>query len=143
MQKLCALAFILFTSFTVSAQQKHAGMEAAIEGMFEGLSLVNTDTLKHYATADFTLLEEGEVWNMDTLLSKIEPLRQQNVKRVNSFEYLNAEENGKLGWISYFNTAKFTQGERSQEVRWLESAVLVKEGNRWRIKMLHSTRIRK
>jgi hypothetical protein len=27
------------------------------------------------------------------------------------------------------------------EYYWLESAVLIKEGNEWKVKMLHSTRI--
>jgi hypothetical protein len=137
------LAIILcsFLSTELSAQKEATQIKSAIDGFFNGLSLVNADTIKHYVTTDFHLLEDGEIWNTDTLLHKILPGKNANIKRVNAFEYARMEQTGNIAWVSYYNTAVFSRGDKSKTVKWLESAVLVREGGRWKIQMLHSTPI--
>lgn len=140
MIKLLALLFlILLHGSTASAQSENKKIEAAVIGFFNGMSLLNDDTLKHYTSIDFQLLEDGEVWNMDTLLHKIRPGKGRNIKRVNAFEFIRVEQEDSRAWISYYNTAVFSQGDKSRTVKWLESVVLVKQAGRWRIQLMHST----
>lgn len=47
-----------------------------------------------------------------------------------------------MAWVSYWNKATFTKGKLVETVVWLESAVLIRDDNEWKIQMLHSTRIR-
>lgn len=143
MKKAITVLFILtLLCQEAFAQKEEKAIEAAVVGFFNGLSLLNTDTLKYYATNDFQLLEDGEVWNMDTLISKMQPMKGRNITRVNQFNFVKHSFNGKTAWASYYNTAEFAMGENRQKVQWLESVVLENSSGRWKIQMMHSTKLK-
>src|SRR6476620_1360834 len=137
---ICLLLVILFCEVSSYSQQEKDSIEASVSRFFDGLSEINSDKLKAFATSDFVLLEDGQVWNMDTLVTKM-GTKNPNIKRVNKFEFIRTEQQGIMAWVSYHNTADFSMNEKQQTVKWLESAVLKKEGGRWKLKLLHSTRI--
>ncbi|RPD46535.1 DUF4440 domain-containing protein [Paracnuella aquatica] len=140
MKKICLLILLMIFSGVIVAQKDQQAIQATIVGFFNGLSLLNADTLRYYTTADFELLEDGEQWTMDTLLNKMAPMKGSNVIRINSFNFLTTRIHGNTAWVSYDNTADYQLGEKRQQVRWLESAVLVKNKDRWIIQLLHSTK---
>lgn len=142
MKRVLFLALISF-SITINgfSQKDKDSIEASIAKFFDGISDIDEAKMKAYTTSDFILLEEGEVWILDTLISKISARKNSGIKRVNSFEIIKTEQNGNIAWVSYFNTADFSLNEKKQTVKWLESVVLAREKGRWRIKMMHSTRI--
>ncbi len=139
MKKAILVALILFCSTVLMAQKKDRSVEAAIIGFFNGLSLRNADSLKYYTTEDFQLLEDGEVWNMDTLVNKMSSRKSSDIIRINHFDFITTRFQGKMAWVSYRNTAEFRKGEKKQLVKWMESAVLIKTAGRWKVQMLHST----
>lgn len=130
-------------SFTINAfcQKEKDNIEASVSKFFDGISEIDPDKLRAYAAADFILLEDGHLWNMDTLVTKISGRKNSGIKRVNKFQFIKTEQSGNIAWVSYHNTADFSLNEKQQTVNWLESAVLKKEGGRWKIKLLHSTRV--
>jgi len=137
------LIILFIISSTVAfAQKDKQNIEAVISGFFNGFSLSNIDTLKYYTTSDFHLLEDGHIWNLDTLTNRINPVKNSDVVRINKFEFIKTEQVGEAAWISYNNFAEFKQGDKQKYVKWLESAVLIKSEGRWKIQMLHSTRLR-
>jgi hypothetical protein len=125
------------------AHSQKATIENSVIRFFDGLSTLSTDSLKAYTTPDFLLLEDGALWNMDTLVSRIAPFKGQAFKRVNRFDFVRTEWKGDRAWTSYWNTADMLINNNPFTVSWLESAVLVKQQGRWRIQMLHSTRLHK
>ena len=138
----CLLVLAVSVSLTSFAQKEKEKIETSIVKFFDGLTEIDTGKLKQYTTEDFILLEHGEIWNLDTLIHKISAGRNANIKRVNKFEFIKTEQNRKVAWVSYHNTAEISFNERQRTVRWLESAVLRKEKGRWKIKLLHSTRLK-
>ena len=142
MRKVILLSFIIIGSTKLFAQKDQRQIEATVVGFFNGLSLVNADTLRQYSTIDFHLLEDGQVWNLDTLINKIMPRKNSGIKRINTFEFLKTEQAGKMAWVSYRNSADFSLGEKQQTIKWLESAVLIESQGRWKIQMLHSTKLK-
>jgi ketosteroid isomerase-like protein len=138
---LCLLLPVLFFTSDTFSQQEKDSIEASISRFFDGLSEIDAEKLRAYSTSDFLLLENGHVWNMDTLVSKVNVGKNSGLKRLNKFEFIKTEQNGNVAWVSYHNTADFSLNEKKQTVKWLESAVLGKENGRWKIKLLHSTRI--
>ena len=142
MRKGTIIFVLLLTSSGMSSQKDKLKIEAAVWGFFNGLSLINTDTLKYYTTEDFHLLEGGQVWTLDTLINKIAVRKNTGFQRINKLEFIRTEQSGESAWVSYNNTADITVGEKQTVVRWLESAVLVKRNGRWRIQMLHSTKLK-
>ncbi|PKG80911.1 nuclear transport factor 2 family protein [Colwellia sp. 75C3] len=111
-----------------------------VQEFFAATSAVDHSRLRSLATEDFQLLEVGDIWDIDKLVSVIQP---SDEKRLNYFNLITTKVNGDIAWVSYWNQAKFVKGDESFKMAWLESAVLVKENSKWRIQMLHSTRIKK
>lgn len=138
------LLFTLMLCFSISssAQKEKDSIENAITRFFDGISEINPGVLRDYSTSDFLLLENGEVWTVDTLINKLSTRRNSNLVRINKFRFIKTEQDGNIAWVSYHNTAEFRLNDKQQTVRWLESAVLVKDKTRWKIKLMHSTRLR-
>jgi ketosteroid isomerase-like protein len=137
----CLILFSLFFNVNSFCQKEKDSIEASISKFFDGLSERDTNKLKAYTTDDFILLENGHLWNMDTLVHKMSAPKNAGIKRINKFQFIKTEQNGNIAWTSYHNTADFSLNEKQQTVNWLESAVLKKENGRWKIKLLHSTRV--
>ena len=55
---------------------------------------------------------------------------------------METEQKGDMAWVSYHNTADLSVQTKKMKVQWLESAVLIKEGQHWKIRLLHSTEIK-
>ena len=140
MNKVIGLfAFSILFSFKPFAQNEKDSIETSIIRFFDGLSEFNNDKLRNYSAPDFLLLENGEVWNLDTLINKLGEHKHLNIKRTNKFQFIRTEQSGNTAWVSYYNTAEMKFKDKQQTVKWLESAVLTKDRGRWIIKQLHST----
>ncbi len=108
---------------------------------FDALSNRDSVSLKAYSTADITLYEYGQVWNIDTLILKAITLNQSaNFKRTNSFEFINTKVDKNTAWITYRLQSIILKDGKQVTVQWLETVVLAKERKQWRVKHLHSTR---
>lgn len=137
--KLLITITLLLSTHCCLAQ--HKGPELAIVRFFDGLSLLNDTLIRENTTADFLLLEHGEVWNCDTLLRRISPMKGRAFKRVNEFKFIRTQIKGKTAWVAYDNKAFITVDNRQRTLHWLESATLRYHKGRWRVALLHSTRM--
>jgi len=122
-------------------------VKALVINSFEDiLSDLNTENMSKYYTKDFLLLEDGMLWNNDTLVNILNRVRTSKTipKRTNNLEFIAIKIADSTAWVAYQNYATFTVGDSIvRKVHWLESAhaILTKEG--WRLEMLHSTPVRK
>jgi hypothetical protein len=141
MRNTLILAALLIPALSFSQNAEQNKVNNTIKAMFDGLSELSLEKIKKNSTADLMILEHGEIWNMDTIAAKISELRSLNPTRINSFEFIKTEITGQTAWVAYDNRAIVTINGQKIEYHWLESAFLIKEGNEWKIKMLHSTRL--
>ena len=135
--KLSTIILLISTliSFTIRAEQ---AVFLPVQELFSAMSDIDYKKMKSVVTDDFQLLEVGEDWDIDDLINVVKP---SDYKRKNFFNVIRSETLGDMAWVSYWNKATFTNGEKEEVVAWLESAVMIKAGEQWKIKMLHSTRI--
>lgn len=138
--KLLIALVLLFTAPQCLAQNK--GPEQAIVRFFDGLAELNDTLITEYTTPDFILLEHGEVWNRDTLLRRIAPNKVRAFKRVNDLKFITTKRKGKTAWIAYDNKAYITVNNQQRTIHWLESATVRYYKGRWRVALLHSTRLK-
>lgn len=123
-------------------------MQRLIVGAFNDIwSNLDTAKISDYHTSDFLLLEDGVVWNNDSIvnyqLREYERMLEENYKRENKFEFIKIEKSKDAIWAAYDNFATWTVGDEiTGRAHWLESAVATKTKNGWRLQMLHSTRVR-
>lgn len=111
-----------------------------VKELFAAMSKHDGMAMKETSTADFQLLEHGEDWTMQKLVDAVQP-NGKPYERKNFFSQIRARQNGDVAWVSYWNKAEIRRESGLRTVVWLESAVIVRENNRWKIQLLHSTRL--
>lgn len=132
-----AFAFSAKSQNTLTTEQQQ--VQKAIIEMFQGFADLNPEKIRGNCTADIMVLENGVVWNLDTLVLKVNERKSQNFKRINKLDFKETKVEGNIAWTIYNNEADITLNGQSVLIKWLESAVLIKEGNEWKIRLLHST----
>ncbi len=132
------LGGFLFLSGMAVAED-HPALQPVKE-LFAAMSKQDGQAMHDQATEDFQLLEHGEVWTMQKLVEAVQP-KGDPYERKNFFKQIQARQEGNVAWLSYWNKAEIRRKSGMRTVVWLESAVMVKEGDRWKIQLLHSTRL--
>ena len=144
---LLTLIFIV-QFFSAAAQTrwttKEQKVQQVVTDLFRALAERDFDKMKEHCTADFSVLENGIIWNLDTLQEKINLSKAiPDFNRVNTIEFTDTRIKGKTAWVSYHNRADYIRNGKKSYVQWLESVVLVKVGKGWKVQLLHSTVVKR
>lgn len=148
MKKTSLLLITFSISTMLMAQEQLSTSQQAVQQtvmkMFDALSNRDSVSLKSYCTADVTLYEYGQSWNIDTLILKAITLNQStDFKRTNRFDFINTTADKTMAWVTYHLNSSITRDGKQSTVQWLETVVLVKERKQWKVKHLHSTLIKR
>lgn len=139
MVKKIALFFLLSTQFSFAQTSEKAEVQQVITRFFDALSVTNIPQMKAEVSDDFMLLENGEIWTIDTLANKISRPKPEGYLRQNSFDFLSTKIDRNRAYVYYKNKAEISSKTRNATIKWLESAILRKEKGRWRLEFMHST----
>ncbi len=147
MKTLFPLLLLLFVTTSAVSQHSTRTDEDRIKDLIRDsfqdyFSDFKPESLEAHFTEEFLLLETGEVWDMETMRKYLNRAREQKrqAKRINSFEFIKIEIEGKMAWVAYYNKAEFKVGdELVREMNWLESATAILTEDGWKLQMLHST----
>lgn len=145
MSKIKLLFIALLLSLSAHAQTltpEQTAVQDAIENLFAALTNADTTAMKNFATRTVRFYEYGEVWPMDTLISKVMKSKSiPDFKRTNKFEFVNTTINQNTAWVTYYLQSTFTRNGKEELVKWMETVVLIKDKKEWKIDVLHSTRL--
>ncbi len=147
MKKYALLCIAFSISALVNAQKPLTKSQDAIRQtvvkMFDALSNRDSVSLKNYCTADITLYEYGQSWTIDTLILKaITQNQAADFKRTNTFDFVNTIVDKTTAWVTYRLESAITRDGKQVTINWLETVILDKERKLWKVKHLHSTRIK-
>lgn len=145
MQRSFQILILFITTMTFgqdSGSNKEEQIKDLISNSFQEIfSDLDAGALDVYCTEDFLLLETGEVWDIARMRNYLQSSEgKTEVKRINSFDFIEVKISGNMAWAAYYNKAEFrNDGEVVKEMNWVESttAVLTEEG--WKLQLLHST----
>ena len=148
MKKIYTIILVIcFTtiSFGQSAikTEKSQIKELIIKSFDEIWSELNSKNIDKYYTKYFLLLENGEVWNNDSISNYLDNavLKKPIPTRVNSIEFVEVKVLKGMAWIAYKNQAIFSlENKIIRKAYWLESATAILTENGWKLEMLHSTK---
>ena len=138
------LLFLLLPS-SLLAQQVTSNDEEKIKNviiqLFDGFAQLDYTKITKQTTSDFMLLENGAIWNNDTIVKKITFTKNkyESFSRVNRIEFIRTEIRGNTAWTCFYNEANFRMDSTTRSVRWLESAILIKQKKEWKVQQFHST----
>lgn len=147
MQKINLLLVSLLLSVIVSAQNtnsEQATVQQTIQNLFAALSSMDSAGLRLHSTADVHFYEYGKVWTIDTLIQKL--LQSKSItdfKRSNKFDFINTTIKKQTAWVTYYLHSFITINGKEDTINWMETVVLLKEKGRWKVNLLHSTRLSK
>jgi hypothetical protein len=151
MKKLIPLTLMLFLTTIsfgqVSKETDKTQIKNLVINSFDQIwSKLDSKNIDKYYTKDFLLLENGEVWNNDSIANYLDDaiIRQPNPTRINTIEIIEIKVVKKNAWVAYHNYAIFLVDDKIVgKAHWLESAnaILTKDG--WKLEMLHSTPFKK
>ncbi len=148
MKKINLLIFTISLSTFVQAQQlltkDQQEVQQTVIKLFEALSNRDSVSLKNYCTPDIALFENGSIWNADTLILKAITLNTAtDFKRINNIDFINTTANRNTAWATYNLHSEITRNGKKVTVQWMETVVVIKERKKWKIKVLHSTLIKR
>lgn len=143
------LAFLLIvSSLTATLAQptpptKREELQAIVIKFFDALADLDAEKAKSFCTDDVSILESGQIWNFDSLAVRITTRKAKSAdfKRINKLDFIDTKASFDVGWVSYVNQATITSGGKTTKVKWLETVILTKVKNDWRISVLHSTEL--
>lgn len=147
--KKISLLIILLASFTCSKAQQMPTKEQqkaqqTVINMFDALSTRDSVKLKNYCTTNVSFYEYGQIWDLDTLISKaITQNTATDFKRSNTFDFINIKTDKTTAWLTYRLSSTITKDGKDETKQWLETVTLAKEKKQWKVKHLHSTLIKK
>lgn len=119
-----------------------------VTNSFEDIwSDLDSTKIERYYTDDFMLLENGIVWNSDSVRSYLSRERTETeiheYIRLNRFEFLKSAHHENTIWIAYNNYGTWVKGaDTLGTVHWLESVIAIKNQDVWKLQQLHSTTVR-
>ncbi len=89
---------------------------------------------------EYLLLEHGELLDIEGDMALMPPPGVTRTRR-DQFDFKHIFADGDLAWAVYFLDSEISDQTGRRDRRWLESALLRRDGTGWRALLLHSTRI--
>ena len=118
---------------------------AAIKQLVQNVYSVyyqNFDKQKYRSllTEDYLLLENGELLDIEGDIAMM-PAADSGYKRKDTFDFRSVKVHGDTAYAVYFLKSETNDKNGVRNREWLESVVMRRSGGRWRMALLHSTRI--
>ena len=134
-----ATIFILFSCHTDDdGQAKKDEIKNIVLNYYKALADKDLQKANTLTTGNFVLFDEGLIFNNEVAIDSVKKMKPFTFKC--TIDSLNVHVDKKDASAYYFRKADFTfsDGEK-MSVRFLESATFNKEGDKWKLRFMHST----
>ncbi len=140
--------FLIIMIHNFSLAQNHTKHERevqkAVTKLFDAISINDAADIKSSCTNDVKFYEYGQIWTVDTLLQKLSVLSgPSSYNRTNTFDFVSTKVKGSIAWVTYYLESTITKTGKPDIIKWMETVILIKEKNQWKVSILHSTRLSK
>jgi ketosteroid isomerase-like protein len=141
---ILGLLIISLCTLTVWAGDDEEAVKQAVKNYYY-LYFVKMDKNEYRSilTEDYLILENGELLDAEGDIALM-PEPDSSYERTDKFDFRYVKIEGDIAYTVYFLKAEIkdkTNGTINKE--WLESTILRRSGDGWKIALLHSTRITK
>jgi hypothetical protein len=133
-----ALACCFMASSLASASSRDdVAVEAVLRQFSVALVTGNDDALRHLVADEFMLIEEGHVYDFNSMVTSIHgTLASGTLERTPAG--VHTRVNGNIAWSYYHVQGTFKGPDTSLVLRLLETAVLERARGRWRLLLVTS-----
>lgn len=126
---------------SAQATDDAAAIQQAIKDTYAAYSSFDEQKYRATTTHDFILLEQGELFDREGDVATM-PKPDAGFRRKDHFSFNSVKVEGDIAYAVYTLRSEIyddVEGARSRE--WLESAILRRVDDRWKMALLHSTRV--
>jgi ketosteroid isomerase-like protein len=150
--------FTLFLSFAAQAELPASAATTSVQAskpaeanevadtlraMYAAAQKDDLDAFHAVVTPDFYAFDTGTRYDGDALMRLAIDLHGKGAKGVWTVTEPDVHISGDHAWITYTNVGSMQMSPTAPVVpmKWLESAVLVRQGGKWKIAFFHSTAV--
>lgn len=119
-----------------------AAVEDVVLAFFDALENMDFQALDATVTPDFELVEDTLVMDLSGFVEYLRPFETAGATISYEFSDFNTEVQGPVAWTRYRNRAVLEMNSERTRYEWLESAVLTRGEDGWRIDRLQSAPVR-
>lgn len=131
---LCSLQSVLQPTEKQQAQK-------ALTQLLQGIADHNMPMIRAYATPDCLILEDGHLYNLDSIEKHMAHAKQVASQRINHLYIATTRIENNTAWLAFTDITVVTENGKTTTDNFLESAYLVKVANVWKVHMIHSTTV--
>ena len=113
----------------------------AVRTFFAAATADDAEKLQAVTARGFYAFDAGGRFTRDALMDMIKAAHAAGKVYVWTVNEPEVHIDGDIAWITYVNRGSIKDASGTKAVSWLESAVLRKENDSWRIQFFHSTRV--
>jgi ketosteroid isomerase-like protein len=138
-----SIAGLTMTSAMAATDDTQASRDAVantLRDMYAALSADDMAKFKSIVTDDFYAYDLGRRYDGAALALLVMGLHKEGKKLVWTVNKPDVHIDGNTACIAYVNTGSVGDATTVTPMTWLESAMLRRDGGRWRIAFFHSTR---
>jgi hypothetical protein len=138
------LAFILLPllSYANVQGQKATTPQDAVQRFYKAMATANRDSLRTTITSNFLMLEDGTTWTIDSVVKAMAPVKGTDFQIKSHFHFLHVYQRSTHATVAFWHDADVYVKGKWQNVRYLESAELVKKQGNWKLSLLHTTHVK-
>jgi ketosteroid isomerase-like protein len=141
---LLTLGSPLFVGAQSSAIQDERQAQQTVVQFFKALSTRDSTAMRSFCTNDAVLFEYGAKWTLDTLIDRVIIKNQVNdFVRTDSLAFVNTKIHENTAWATYNLHSIIESQGKQRRLHWIETVVLVRIQNRWKITLLHSALLKR
>jgi hypothetical protein len=107
-------------------------------------TLESLDYKKHieHCTEDYILIENGEIWDLKKEIDMLFKSGDNTViKRDDVFLFKSIKVDHPYAYAVYELRSTITRNGNTKAYHWVESAIFYKVSGKWKIKLIHSTKV--
>ncbi len=118
-----------------------ADVAQVMSDMYAALKTDDLQGFRAVTTRDFFAFDGGKRFDGDALMDLVKGLHDKGAIYEWQVNDPKVEVACDMALVTYVNTGSVTDTGATRSLSWLESAMLRHDGQRWRIRFFHSTRI--
>jgi hypothetical protein len=124
----------------VPSPQAHAEIERAVHAFFDALRNEDKAAFQRLTTASFYSYDVGKRYSGTALVDVVRDAHMRGVQLNWSVGPLDTKVSCDVAWSAWENVGSAGVPPDVKPVRWLESAVLVRQNAEWKVDFFHSQR---
>jgi ketosteroid isomerase-like protein len=113
-----------------------------LEQMFSAAQRDDLDRFHAVTAKEFYAYDNGKRFDGDALIDMIKQYHAKGYQFIWSVTEPQVHVNCDIAWVTYVNKGSIRQPDGTMtSMMWLESAVMRWDGDAWKVRFLHSTRV--